>query len=241
MSGQELSSYAALTYARTLAKYAESLGYAVAEDEAPTSGWHLGAILADAVLQTGLNYTSVVMPRIARIVEVFPESETVSGLNGLLKRISVPDYLSWQHYEKVERFGAVLSAVCDASVDNVSELRQWAMSPSGTESLLAIRGVGPKTVDYLYALLGVDSVAVDRHVRRFAQKAGVFIDDYHGLRTIVCYAADLLGGSRRLFDHWIWRLMSGAGSYVNPLAQEADSTSDRSERVSALSRSLIPG
>jgi hypothetical protein len=53
-------------------------------------------------------------------------------------------------------------------------------------------------------LVGMDSVAVDRHVRAFARRVGVLEDDYDFLKTVFCYAADLLSVSRRQFDAWVW-------------------------------------
>lgn len=54
-------------------------------------------------------------------------------------------------------------------------------------------------------LVGIDSIAVDRHVRAFARSVGVENDDYHFLRKSFCCAADLLSLPRREFDAWLWR------------------------------------
>jgi hypothetical protein len=72
-------------------------------------------------------------------------------------------------------------------------------------------------VDYLACLVGIESIAVDRHVRAYARRAGVESQDYDFLREVFCGAADLLSLSRRAFDGWIWRKESGA-SNVEQLA-----------------------
>lgn len=54
-------------------------------------------------------------------------------------------------------------------------------------------------------LVGMDSVAVDRHIRTFAKRVGVMEDDYDFLKTVFCYATDLLSVSRREFDVWVWQ------------------------------------
>lgn len=64
---------------------------------------------------------------------------------------------------------------------------------------------GRKTVDYMACLVGIDSIAVDRHMRTFARQVGVENDDYHFLRRSFCCAADLLALSRREFDAWLWK------------------------------------
>ncbi|MDU5369850.1 MAG: hypothetical protein E6107_00330 [Enterobacter sp.] len=73
------------------------------------------------------------------------------------------------------------------------------------DAIQTINGIGPKTVDYMGCLVGIDSIAVDRHVRTFAKAIGVKNDDYHFLRESFCFAADLLSLSRREFDAWLWR------------------------------------
>ncbi|MEJ0023255.1 MAG: hypothetical protein WDN76_07345 [Alphaproteobacteria bacterium] len=47
--------------------------------------------------------------------------------------------------------------------------------------MLAINGVGPKTYDYLACLVGVDCIAVDRHIKAFASAAGVSANSYETL------------------------------------------------------------
>jgi hypothetical protein len=81
-------------------------------------------------------------------------------------------------------------------------------NPTRREKLRSIRGIGPKTVDYLCGLLGLDFIAVDRHIRTFASDAGVTVADYEFLQIVVSYAADLLGVSRRHFDASIWTYVS---------------------------------
>jgi hypothetical protein len=82
------------------------------------------------------------------------------------------------------------------------------VNPACREKLRAIRGVGPRTVDYLYGLVGLDFIALDRHIRAFVSDAGVTAADYDFLQTVVSYAADLLGVSRRHFDASIWAYVS---------------------------------
>jgi endonuclease III-like uncharacterized protein len=88
------------------------------------------------------------------------------------------------------------------------ELKLWLVQDEARENLLSLQGIGPKTYDYLCCLVGIDCIAVDRHVRTFANEAGVYINDYDRLKSVVSYAADLLGMTRRDFDAWIWKTIS---------------------------------
>jgi hypothetical protein len=176
--------------------------------------YHIGAILADAALQAGLNYRTVVKIRIDRIVQDFPEAATLSGMFKAIASIGVADFLQWHHHTKMSRFVCLAELLRDQNIDGFHELRIWLQNPTCREKLRAIHGVGPKTVDYLCGLVGLDFIAVDRHIRAFASDAGVTAGDYEFLQIVISYAADLLGVSRRHFDASIWTYMSSqrAGS-----------------------------
>lgn len=197
-----------LNGARLIADYAQQLGVSLAPVPPRITSDHIGAILADSVLQAGLNYRTVVKHRVNRICSDFPEAETLGGLFSLLKYKSVSEFLLWSHGTKISRFTSIIYFLSAHDIDTTNDLRSWVVLPESRGLLLDINGVGPKTFDYLCCLLGIDRVAVDRHVRAFANEAGVTVSDYESLRLIVSYAADLLGMARRDFDSWIWNMFS---------------------------------
>jgi hypothetical protein len=170
--------------------------------------YHVGAILADAALQAGLNYRTVVRVRIDRIIQDFPEAATLSGMFNAIDSIGVAEFLRWNHHTKVSRFVCLAELLRNESIDDFHQWRTWLQNPACREKLRAIHGVGPKTVDYLCGLVGLDFIAVDRHIRAFASDAGVTAADYDFLQTVISYAADLLGVSRRHFDASIWTYVS---------------------------------
>ena len=83
-----------------------------------------------------------------------------------------------------------------------------ANSKLNSQKFKSIRGVGDKTYDYLLKLLGVESVAVDRHVYKFVSNAGIIYKNYKEAKQIVEYAADIMQVSRRTLDYSIWLYMS---------------------------------
>lgn len=194
-----------LVAARRVADYARELGVDFEKQEVRPAYIHMGALLADSILQAGLNYNSVVLPRIALILENFPDHDRVSSLFGLVQRGETATFLNWKHAEKIERFDALVSFLNASAVENVVDLKHSLLDAAFVTSLRDVRGIGPKTVDYVGCLVGMDSVAVDRHVRTFAKRVGVMEDDYDFLKSVFCYAADLLSVSRREFDAWVWR------------------------------------
>jgi hypothetical protein len=198
----------ALNSARLVAQLAQEKGVVRLSSAYREPLRHVGAILADAALQAGLNYRTVVKVRIDRIVLDFPEAATLSGTFKAIAFVGVAEFLQWHHHTKVSRFACLADLLRNESIDDFHELRTWLQYPSCREKLRAIHGVGPKTVDYLCGLVGLDFIAVDRHIRTFASDAGVKAVDYYFLQMVVSYAADLLGVSRRHFDASIWTYVS---------------------------------
>jgi hypothetical protein len=200
-----------------VANHADSIGFSAGTYERPrrASFTHLGAALADCILQAGVNYRTVVRPRVERIVFLFPESATLSGTKKFIEQKMVSEFLLWTHSEKVERFTHLCGLLDEHRIEDVASLRVWLSAATAHRTaMLQIRGIGPKTVDYLSCLVGIDAIAVDRHIRGFARQAGVEIDDYDLLKQVFSSAADLLDVSRRDFDIWVWNKVSREANSV---------------------------
>lgn len=71
-----------------------------------------------------------------------------------------------------------------------------------------MRGIGPKTADYIKILIGSQTAAADRHVFRLLSEAGLEASNYEVARDILNLTADILGVERVFFDHSIWQYMS---------------------------------
>jgi hypothetical protein len=203
-----MHSLSALASARQIADYAEGLGIKNMQPRIRATFSHLGAALADAILQAGMNYRNVVKARVERIIRSYPETALLLGTVAVVQRGSVSEFLMWNHPVKIERFINLVRVLEHYDVQDTSTLREWLQRDECRRVLLQVVGIGPKTVDYLSGLVGIDCAAVDRHVKVFASQAGVYVTDYDKLKTLVSYAADLLGISRRDFDTWIWNLVS---------------------------------
>lgn len=165
---------------------------------------HAGALLADAILQAGLSYRSVVLPRVGRILKEFPEANCVNALVPLIEKGGTAYLLDWQHPTKVERFDHLVGFLHKAKVNTAADIRMALHSEKFRIDLRSLNGIGPKTIDYLSCLVGIESIAVDRHIKTFAARAGLDNDDYDFLKNAFCFAADLLSISRREFDAWVW-------------------------------------
>ncbi|WLS09720.1 hypothetical protein Q9314_08150 [Shinella sumterensis] len=201
-----------LVAARRVADYAIELGADISGETVRASYHHMGAIVADCVLQAGLNYRSIVFPRVSAILEGYPGADSTSELVQLIARGETSHFLNWNHPEKIGRFEALVGFLSERSVENTAILRESLQDTSFVVALREVRGVGPKTVDYMQCLVGIDSIAIDRHVRTFAKRVGVVEEDYDFLKSVFCYAADLLSVSRREFDAWVWRREASASN-----------------------------
>lgn len=194
-----------LLAARLIADFAKDEG-ALFERQTPrVTCDHMGAILADSVLQAGLNYITVVRPRVLNILQKYPNVDTISLLLKLIRNQQTSEFLNWQHHEKVTRFENLVVFLKDWGIEDTHDLRANLTDAYFCSQVQAVNGVGPKTVDYMACLIGIDAIAVDRHVRSFAKTVGIHNSDYHFLRRSFCCAADLLEIPRREFDSWLWR------------------------------------
>lgn len=194
-----------LLAARCIANHAKEEGVLFKERRQRSTCEHLGAVLADSVLQAGLNYTTVVLPRVLAILRVHPNCNTISSIVSLIQNGEAGAFLNWRHHEKVNRFEALVVFLQRSGVEDIQDLRANLTSEKFCKAIQAVNGIGPKTVDYMACLVGIDSIAVDRHVRAFARAVGVKNENYHFLRESFCCAADLLSLPRREFDAWLWR------------------------------------
>ncbi len=199
-----LSKVEMLLAARRVADYATELGVDIEPREIGAAYDHMGALLTDTVLQAGLNYKTVVLPRVQSVLTRYPYHYRTSDVMEIVRGGEASAFLTWSHGEKLARFEGLATLLHARSVETVSDLGKQLGDDRFVASVLALKGIGNKTVDYMGCLAGLDSVAVDRHIRTFARRAGVLEDDYHFLRSVFCCSADLLGVSRRAFDAWVW-------------------------------------
>ena len=178
---------------------------------------HMGATITDAVLQAGLRYKTVVLPKVKHVMEAFPEAATTSGFLAVLRERGGEAVVHWTHPEKLDRMKAVAELFIADGVETEGDLRLWlcgdgAECRANVSKVTAVRGIGPKTIDYFKILCGEENTAaVDVHLMRFLELAGAHVSDYEQAREVIAGAAAELGVSAARLDHSIWTYMSKAG------------------------------
>jgi hypothetical protein len=168
---------------------------------------HIGALYTDVILQSGLNYEHVVRPRVKRILQLYPEAYTLTLFHSLLQSKGAAIILQWKHDEKIQRMDRLIHFSMVHGIDTIYDLIQFISEVPHQEKLTKLKGIGPKTLDYLMNLLGFDTIAVDRHIFKFVEMAGIHELDYYSTKLSVIFAADLLDISRKTLDFSIWKYM----------------------------------
>ncbi len=160
---------------------------------------HMGATLTEAIAQQGLKWDAQVKPLVDRI-RALPTARTTSGF---LSGPPVPRLVGYGFKGKaVERLARFFSA---RGVETEGDLRAWLADERHIPVLLAVRQVGPKTVDYLKNLVGIHGVAVDTHIRRTAVAAGIPSKaTYDQLKELVEAVAAKFEVTSYVLDFSIW-------------------------------------
>jgi hypothetical protein len=164
---------------------------------------HMGATLTDAILQSGLNYRYVVAPRVHAIINAWPDATTVISFLWNCGHHSLRDAIDWSHDEKPDRMRRLAVRLLEQDVNTEDDLRHFLQSPDARARLLSIRGVGPKTADYLRTLVGLPAVPIDRHLERFAAHVNVHVS-HRTLQAALMHLAGELGIDPRRLDRALW-------------------------------------
>ena len=82
-----------LSLARKIANHASALGVGQVHRIQRPCICHLGAIMADAILQSGVNYRTVVYPRVVVILNQYPETCSLKGVKAIIHTGRLTEYL----------------------------------------------------------------------------------------------------------------------------------------------------
>ena len=172
-------------------------------------GWsHMGAVITDSVLQQRWNYQRQVRPRVEGLQKQWPDAATVSGFRDRISKEGLEKVLRLKPQKKLGLIKELTDHLAHAGVESRQDLHQWLDQTAHGASLRTLKGIGPKTVDYLGCLVGRDDIAIDIHLRAFAKQAGVTISDYAALRSLYEQTADALGHQRSGLEHAVWNHQS---------------------------------
>jgi endonuclease III len=189
--------------ARQLADYIGALSDFTYVERQAAHG-HMGATIAEAILQAGMRYHAQVVPRVRHIRKIYPEATTSAAFLEVLDR-DTPETAIDIHGRKADYVRALTELLVAERVETEADLRAWLDDPGHVAQLLGVKGVGYKTVRFLRLLVGSsDDVAVDTRLRAFLRAAGVATDGYADTVAVVAGAAAILGVTQATLDASIW-------------------------------------
>lgn len=169
---------------------------------------HMGATLCDTILQAGLNYRTVVEPRVERILSFWPRATSSSLFLERIEAFGLESVLDWRDPVKLERIEKLAAFCVDEGLETEESLRGWLVAEKNALALLAQPGVGPKTVDYLKNLVGLSTIPIDRHMTNFLERAGLQCHSYEERQRALLALACCLDVDPRCLDAAIWNLES---------------------------------
>jgi len=174
-------------------------------------GWtHMGAVICDVSFQPRCNYETTLRPRLLRLQLSWPDAKTVRGFQNRLATDDLAVAMKFNHAQKAATAHAITDLLAANGVDTHGDLHGWLDHQANRAALRTVKGVGPKSIDYIGNLVGRSHVAVDVHLRAFAADAGVPDLRYEQLRAVYEEATALLGHDKGGLEHAIWQYKSKA-------------------------------
>jgi 3-methyladenine DNA glycosylase/8-oxoguanine DNA glycosylase len=174
-----------------------------------TPYYNMAATLTDSVLQAGMNYKSVVYPRVYNILNRYSNYKTTCDFIILFQTIPIEEIIQWKNKRKQDTICDLAWYLYNSNVNTEDDLAEWIMNDRNADSLLEISGVGRKTVDYMKLLSGQQAIPIDRHMFQFLEIAGVLTSDYKEASMILRKTASVLKIGESVLDKTIWMYMSG--------------------------------
>ncbi|MFB7454851.1 hypothetical protein [Streptomyces sp. NPDC056194] len=168
----------------------------------------MGAVICDVSFQPRCNYEATLRPRLIRLQRSWPDARTVRGFQSRLATEDLAIAMRFNHARKVATAHAITDLLAANGVDTHDDLHTWLGHQTNRTALRTVKGVGPKSIDYIGNLVGRSQIAVDVHLRSFAADAGVPDLRYEQLRAVYEEAAVLLGHDKGALEHAIWRYKS---------------------------------
>lgn len=186
----------------------EKIPHNYAEITQRTPYYNMAATLADAVLQAGMNYKSVVYPRVYNILNKYSDYSTTCDFIILFQTIPIEEIIQWKNKRKQNTICKLAWFLYNQNINTEDDLAKWITDDNNVDKLLEINGVGRKTIDYLKLLSGQQAIPIDRHMFQFLQLAGILTSDYKEASAILRKTAVVLQIGESVLDKTIWDYMS---------------------------------
>ncbi len=145
---------------------------------------HVGAIVAEAVLQPGSRYKRLVRPRIEKIMKDYPKRKTSGDFVRLLEEISPKYFLNWEEEDKPRRVLAVAKYLHNLGIETKDEFYLLFDEPDFPKVLKEIRGIGNKHIDSMKLLLRYPCESLHEAVRLVFQEMNIPFSTFEESRVL---------------------------------------------------------
>lgn len=179
---------------------------------------HMGATISDAILQAGLNYANIVLPRVRSLAVTYPDFRTTSEFIVLFQTIPLAELINWKSTTKLDRIVDLSWFLHSAKVENEEDLAIWLECEKNVQEIMSISGIGDKTVDYLKMLSGSQAIPIDRHLFKLLELSGVKTSSYNHASTVYTQVANAIGIEKYTLDRNVWGFMSSRRPQTSQLS-----------------------
>jgi hypothetical protein len=203
-----------IKYSDKLAKFISTKNFTPITPRTPY--YHMGATIIDSILQAGLNYQYVVYPRVHKLLQDFPYYIKTCDFIILMETFSLIKLINWQNEKKPLLIEKIAWFFFEQKIEDEDTLADWLNSDENIKLLSKFKGIGFKTIDYLKMLSGNQAIAVDRHLFKFLNDAGIMVQTYQEANQIYSKTAEILELSKYELDRKIWLYMSKSNVNILP-------------------------
>jgi len=195
------------TKAKQLADYIQSLNDFEIIEYTMGGYNNMGATIIEGILQANINYRSVVKPRVEKFIRQHPKCKDLKSFQALINKKNIENIIEFRG-EKCRRIVSLTEFLLKNGINIEKQFKKWLGYPNNLTKLNKLKGIGNKTIDYFKILVGISTVAIDRHIVKFLKMAGIPFKNYSEAHQITTGAAKLLNVNPSFLDHSIWRYMS---------------------------------
>lgn len=159
-------------------------------------------LIADSVLQQGMNYTYFVLPRLKHIKINYSYIKNISKIPIDNEYIEI--LLQLKNKRKTHIFKEIITLLSHEKVDTYIDMVNWLNDKKNHTKLLSIHGFGNKTLDYMLNLFGYQTIPIDRHIYSFLQICDVKTKNYQFASNLMNNVAKENDFCKITFDKEIW-------------------------------------
>lgn len=171
---------------------------------------NMGATIIDGILQAGVNYDSVVRPRVDKFREEYGDLKTTNDFYDLITKNDLSVLINFKG-AKIQRIHQLTKLLKIQGIETEKDLFMWLSNDDNVLTLSNIKGIKDKTINYLKILTGhKDTLAIDVRLRNFIKlccKDIELFSDKYAFELLKKVALKLKVEPTTL-DYSIWKYMS---------------------------------